>query len=149
MLNLKRGPKRLTPEQVMQIRDYYSQGYTQGSIANYFGISVTHVGRIVRGETWRAGAALREPSPAEMDSSMRRMQALQESIDKRGEVVDPWVAAGRPPAPLPISPEAAARAASYGARVIPLSPLDGGDGGAAEEEEAGLAALQHTAGRLA
>lgn len=43
---------RLSPEQVLEIRQAYSQGETQGSLCRRFGVSVGTIGRIVRGETW-------------------------------------------------------------------------------------------------
>jgi transcriptional regulator with XRE-family HTH domain len=42
----------LEPGQVLEIRERYSQGETQGSLCRAFGVSIGTIGRIVRGETW-------------------------------------------------------------------------------------------------
>lgn len=43
----------LTAMQVLEIREKYTQGQTQGSLAREYGMSVGHIGRIVRGEVWQ------------------------------------------------------------------------------------------------
>lgn len=43
---------RLSPEQVLEIRQRYAAGETQGSLCRTFSVSVGTIGRIVRGETW-------------------------------------------------------------------------------------------------
>jgi hypothetical protein len=43
----------LSPEQVQEIRQRYSQGETQGSLCRAFNVSIGTIGRIVRGETWK------------------------------------------------------------------------------------------------
>ena len=42
--------KRLSDAQVIEIRHLHSEGYTQGSIAKHFGVSIGTIGRIVRYE---------------------------------------------------------------------------------------------------
>lgn len=71
----------LTAEQVLEIRQRYSQGETQGSLCREFGVSVGTIGRIVRGETWkqfsgpRAEAApdMTPVSQSEIDQSLARV----------------------------------------------------------------------------
>jgi len=43
---------KLTPEQVAEIRQRYSEGESQGVLAREFGVIQPHVSRIVRGESW-------------------------------------------------------------------------------------------------
>lgn len=49
--NVRAG--KLTPETVMEIREEYNRGVTQGYLARKHHVSVITIGRIVRGETWQ------------------------------------------------------------------------------------------------
>jgi Mor family transcriptional regulator len=50
---LRRKPaSKLTEEQVKLIRARYTSGSTQSELAREYGISIGHIGRIVRGEVW-------------------------------------------------------------------------------------------------
>ena len=51
--NRNRAGVKLKPEQVLVIRKWASEGYTQKRIGAYFGISRQHVSRVVREENWR------------------------------------------------------------------------------------------------
>lgn len=81
----------LTPEQVLEIRERYSQGETQGSLCRAFSVSIGTIGRIVRGETWnqhagpRAEQTLNLPptSQEQIDASFQRLQ------EQLGQVPDP------------------------------------------------------------
>jgi hypothetical protein len=44
---------KLTEDQVTQMLQMRREGHTQASLAKYFGINQTQVGRIIRGEAWR------------------------------------------------------------------------------------------------
>jgi len=46
---------KLTPEQVLEIRElYHNQRYTQRRLGNLYGVSTETIGRIVRGDTWKS-----------------------------------------------------------------------------------------------
>ena len=84
----KKATRKLTMDQVMQIREMYGQGQTQGALSRYFGVSIGQIGRIVRGESWQSNAEHRMPTQAEMDASAARTWELQQRIleEKRREV---------------------------------------------------------------
>ena len=44
---------KMTPAQVLELRALYASGSKQRDLAVKFDISVSQVGRIVRGELWR------------------------------------------------------------------------------------------------
>lgn len=46
--------KKLTPAQVAEIKRVLNEGHTRRSIALKFGVSVTAIGQIARGGTWRS-----------------------------------------------------------------------------------------------
>lgn len=51
--NIRAG--RLTPAQVLRIRElYWQQNFTQRKLCAMFNVSIGTIGRIVRGESWRA-----------------------------------------------------------------------------------------------
>lgn len=54
--------RRLTPEQVLRIRERYASGETQGALSREFQVSVGQVGRIVRGESWQKYTQVRNAS---------------------------------------------------------------------------------------
>jgi transposase-like protein len=54
--------RKLSPEQVAEIRARYRAGETQTSLAKEFGVIQPHVSRIVRGEAW-SGEIHQRPSP--------------------------------------------------------------------------------------
>jgi hypothetical protein len=54
--------RRLTAEQVVEIRRQYDEGATQASLGIAFGISTVQIGRIVRGESWVDNQAPRQGS---------------------------------------------------------------------------------------
>ena len=118
--------RKLTRDQVVEIRAHISQGITQGSLARYYGVSVGQIGRIARGESWGEvthGEAA--PSPATLDGiAARVMRVQQELSEAREQGME-----------LPVSPT----------RRQPVSPLD--DEGEAPDElpPAGLTALQQRA----
>lgn len=88
---------KLTPEQVLSIRERFANGETQGALARAFGVSVGQVGRITRGEAWQAFTQVMSeseimarnaqagvrPSQSEeeitrmAEESLRRFQAMQ------------------------------------------------------------------------
>jgi len=43
----------LTPEQVVEIRRKYAEGYTQGELVKEYDVGLSTIARCVRGETWR------------------------------------------------------------------------------------------------
>ena len=49
----RRGARKLTAAAVASIRARYAEGMSQRVIADYHGISQTHVSALVRGKRWR------------------------------------------------------------------------------------------------
>lgn len=155
---LQQGHKKaskLTLESVREIRRLYGEGYTQGSIAKYAGVTIGTIGRIVRGETWCEGAGDRAPTALEIKTSEQRMVALAQQIERenapgmRQDV--PAVPVAAPRVELPVSEEARARAnvyLGYGETPKRASPppslLDGGDA-PTEATGEGLAKLEEVA----
>lgn len=80
MSKFPRGHKRaakLTGEAVLEIRQRYVNGESQGSLARAFQISVGQIGRIVRGESWIETAQVEDPQgirDAAADSLARLLQ---------------------------------------------------------------------------
>ena len=68
---------KLTATQVLEIRELYNQGFTQGALSKQFHISVVQIGRIVRGEVWQQ---YQQPAhPDEIEDSLAKL---------RGDVVE-------------------------------------------------------------
>lgn len=69
---------KLSGEQVYEIRRRYTEErHTQGRLARDFGVSVGHIGRIVRGENWIDVAQVEDPQvirDAAADSLARLLQ---------------------------------------------------------------------------
>lgn len=64
---------KLTPIQVLDIREAYDTGTTQRELCNRYGVSIGTIGRIVRGETWQSYGGPGEHEGAsrqDVDSSM-------------------------------------------------------------------------------
>lgn len=74
-----RAAKKLTLEEVVEIRRRYDSGDTQGALARSFGISAVQIGRIVRGESWNSSNAPRRgaasPPPEVADEILQRILA--------------------------------------------------------------------------
>jgi len=67
---------KLTPQSVLEIRQLYNDGWSQGRLARHFHVSVITIGRVVRGESWQQ--YYQEPHPDEIrDSEARFMQEMQ------------------------------------------------------------------------
>jgi hypothetical protein len=80
---------RLTGEEVLQIREEYEKGTTQGELCRKYQVSVNTIGRIVRGETWTqlggetAEHIYQRPAPTDAEiaaSEQRVLEALQSDI---------------------------------------------------------------------
>jgi len=56
---------KLTPHEVLEIRDRYSQGWTQAALCKEYRVGINQIGRIVRGESWQHVAAA---MPTALDS---------------------------------------------------------------------------------
>lgn len=78
--NKKAG--KLSLDKVAEIRQLYGQGATQGHLCALFNVSVNTIGRIVRGESWREGAALREPTEEEIKASRLRTIAMVQQMER-------------------------------------------------------------------
>ena len=91
--------QKMTAGEVAELRQLYGQGATQGELCRRFGIYVGQVGRIVRGESWQAGAGARMPTQEESDATLGRLLALQQAVND-GLVEPP----APPPKPAPIEP---------------------------------------------
>jgi len=63
-----RRSAKLTPTQVLEMRQMYADGATQGQLSRYFGRSVGQVGRIVRGEQWQDYAQV--PTDQEIEHNL-------------------------------------------------------------------------------
>lgn len=126
----KRNTKasKLTPAVVLQMRQDYEAGATQGELCRRYDISVGQVGRIVRGESWR-GLGPAAVNPLEVQLSAARVAAelqmrtndpvLDENLELMRQIEREMPVGGRP---------------------VRVSLLDGGD--AQAEGEGGLTALQ-------
>lgn len=150
----------LTASKVAEIRQLYGKGaVTQGQLSRDYGVSVVQIGRIVRGEVWQ-GLGPVQAGAKELEESAQRMLELQERLD-RGEVERNKVEAERKlpshdltpqsvrdKAAMYLDPRAALGTAKANERVIPLSPLEGGDGGEDETRGEGLRALVDNASGL-
>ena len=66
---------KLSNEQVLEMRSLYTtEGWTQGTLARKFGVSVNTVGAIVRGETRQ-----NVPMPVRPEDIVKSLQRLEES----------------------------------------------------------------------
>jgi hypothetical protein len=106
MVDKGNATRKLTQQQVVEIRQLYGEGYTQGALSRHFGVSIGQVGRIVRGESWQAGAGNRLPTTAEMDKTLGNLLRMQQQVELAPELLQ--------------HPE-------HSATEIPPSLLDGGD----------------------
>lgn len=53
-LNIRSGRRKLTAQQVYELRVKYAAGATQGELSREYQVTSGQVGRIVRGESWQA-----------------------------------------------------------------------------------------------
>lgn len=124
-----KAARKLDQLQVQQIRKLYEEGATQGAIARHFGMSTVQIGRIVRGESWMAGAGQRGLSAAEADGVLQRLLAVQAGV-------------------APVAGEQFLELQKQvDATKVPLSLLDGGDA-ADETQGAGAKTLIEKAKEL-
>ena len=143
---------KLTFEQVQEIRQHLVEGATQSALCKYYGVSIGTIGRIARGESWKAGAAAGRGSQAEIDASQRKLFGLL-GINAIEELAGRPTETYKPPETKPELPLLSARAGAYGAEhaeqahVSPPSLLDGGDA-AASTDGTGLEKLKEKAGDL-
>lgn len=100
---------KLTPANVQKMRELYASGeYTQGQLGQMFQLSVVHVGRILRGESWRQ---VGQPTSraASLTAGAERLLNVQREVEElHAQGLDGF---GRP---------------------LPPDPLDGGEGGVGE-----------------
>lgn len=113
---------KLSPDDVRLIRQYYSEGATQGQLCRHFGVSVGQIGRIVRGESWAGKAADGMKTEAEAARSLAQLTTRLADV---GVAAAPRAMSAPPPSPLegadaPAETEGASlsklneRAAAYG-----------------------------------
>lgn len=92
MTRFRRGnitAAKITPLEVKEIRRRYDKGESQRSLCQAFGLSIGQIGRVVRREVWlkveeaeglsnseTLERASTEPSNAEIEASLKRMQKL-------------------------------------------------------------------------
>jgi len=69
--NNKRSAK-LTAGKVLEMREKYVKGMSQGALAREFGVSVGQVGRIVRGEAWGEFYQPKDPKLEELQAVLNR-----------------------------------------------------------------------------
>lgn len=81
---------KLSPSQVLELRQRYRDGWTQGALARLYQISVGQVGRICRGESWQGYQnPAAEPTETEIEASMRRVAHEQGLLrDSTGDKPD-------------------------------------------------------------
>ena len=70
---------KLTPSQVLELRQAYVQGATQGSLARRYRVSVGTIGRIVRGESWQSYDSPPDPLAEDHHETLGRMAVSQPS----------------------------------------------------------------------
>lgn len=92
--NLKSA--KLTPEQVYDIRQKYTEGWTQAALARLYQVTTGTIGRIVRGEAWQqfanpAADLIRGEnpdegplSPADKSGAQRSLERFQALMRERG-----------------------------------------------------------------
>lgn len=83
---------KLTPQQVLEMRNRGASGETHGSLSRAFGIGIGQVGRILRGEAWQ------EYQQPETESEQLHQQAVgtiavsqyneQASLEKLSKLLD-------------------------------------------------------------
>ena len=133
--------RKLTQAQVEEIRYWAAQGATQSSLCRHFGMSVGQIGRIIRGESWKASVTAAGPTPAQRDATLARLLAAQRLKDELPDMLadaklfkeimdqprahEPQREFVYPPR-LNVEAELAELAVPVDPK-IPLSPLDGGD----------------------
>jgi len=107
---------KVTPTQVVEIKERYARGETQGALCRAFGLSVGQIGRIVRGESWNhLGPAV--TTEAEVEASMVRFMAKHRAIAELEAQSVPSQAADAEAVLESLVPR----------RELPRSPLDDGD----------------------
>lgn len=105
------GARKLTSEQVAEIRQHYAEGATQGALARHFKVTIGTIGRIVRGESWQGGIRQRDRSGLDGYGASPEVQAQLDLLKQAGlgGAIAQQVA-GLPPKPA-----------------VPVSVLDGGE----------------------
>jgi hypothetical protein len=82
-MTLRSGNSRaakMTPMNILEIREKYAAGRTQGSLAREFGISVGQIGRIVRNESWQ------QFTPVTTEHDLRIRGAMEHQALKQTEM---------------------------------------------------------------
>lgn len=85
--NVRAG--KLTASQVLELRELYAGGWSQGRLSRTFGISIGQIGRIVRGEAWQQYAQIagekelsaeahKAMPQSEMESSLKKLAGMLE-----------------------------------------------------------------------
>jgi len=85
--NRNNAARKVTSDQVAEIRRRYEKGETQGALSRAYQLSIGQIGRIVRFESWQGADAQRAPTPEELHEIALRLIKTQESV-------------GIPPSPL-------------------------------------------------
>lgn len=133
---------RLTPDQVLEMRELYSQGWTQRALGERFNLGVGQVGRIVRGEAWRAYTnpgervsqplAVAEAPESDLAASQARLEKLMAQHLPKADPLKEFLSdsarerylgqgAYNPDKPLPVLPR------DESAEEPPVSSEAGGD----------------------
>jgi hypothetical protein len=81
---------KLSATDVYNIRQRYTEGESQGSLAREFQVTVGTIGRIVRGESWQAFAP--QKGPSDVQASLMRAIALKEQLEADGSGMDRFAA---------------------------------------------------------
>jgi len=124
----KTGNSNLSEHDVRQIRRAGKKTPTR-QLAEAYGIGVETVRKILRRETWQwvtdaMEEDVLERKAKESEARMMKLYGLQaEAVERVEEALEEVIVGGR---------------------VIPVSPLDGGDGGVDETGGIGIAALERT-----
>ena len=86
---------KLTAQQVLEIRQHYNAGWTQGRLSREYRVSIGQIGRIVRGEAWQQYR--QEVHPDEIEDSIARIKlmglpivnAADQQIDEFMQLAEP------------------------------------------------------------
>lgn len=68
---------KLTPQQVLEIRDRYNSGWTQGKLSREYQVSIGQIGRIVRGEAWQQYRQEAHPDAIEHSLAKLKMTGVE------------------------------------------------------------------------
>lgn len=96
MNNTRAG--RLTPVQVLKIRELYDAGMTQRELCWRYNVSIMTIGRIVRGESWKQYGG-----PGTHPGATRLPTAVHEAWDAQDKLIEQSLRGAPPPSDAEIA----------------------------------------------